>query len=598
MAPDKPDYPLGHVDAEIGHSWTDKVASELYVLSHGLNGSGDGFQQAAADAWANKGTTALKVGASIGLGLGLGILAGRTGKIGLFGRALGLAAGTSFLIDGVKPLASASAQALSATHQSDLDKAADTLGHGMGAFAFDTLLQTPGAMAGGAIAAQLNAGQMGLWRTWRNSRSSLETTVADPVSGVKLGSTETAKVTPTEVKSPVVAGDKAPQVVTTDLTSPVVTTDSAPLMVGKGATGRQSSISADATAFLTRDLELATLANVTADVRAGAASAPPIQERVVATSAPPVQERVVAASAPAKQERVVATSAVETRVNDGGRGAGSVKPIERQPLNGDTTGGGGSDQVTSAGQADRLQGGPTPKIPDGGFKFVEIKPTDKQAPAFDLGVGIEDPAVLGDKPNLRARNLKSGQSLALNALYMPKKELPQLGSTVAITDRNPDSLTALAIIANRSEKRGVDEAIVKLLVGDGRTGEVSAGPQTAVNAIRYISEQDGVKIGDRIRFIRAVLDHTVTPKDLATAASALDAAGTVALPEGVLPSRPTGVRNLNGPLLLEYMQGHDGMQQDFDFALGTNDRIIIGDARVIRGTYLCRTGSFDVGADD
>jgi hypothetical protein len=164
---------------------------------------------------------------------------------------------------------------------------------------------------------------------------------------------------------------------------------------------------------------------------------------------------------------------------------------------------------------------------------------------------------------------------------MPKKELPNLGSTIAITDRNPDSLTALAIIANRSEKRGVDNAIVNLLAADGRNGEVSASTQTAVNAIRHMTEQDGVKIGDRIRFIRAVLDHTVTPKDLATAAGAFEGAGKPAIPEGVLPSRPTGVRSLNGPLLLEYMQGHDGMVADFDYALGTNDRNVIGDATVI-----------------
>jgi len=622
----KPDYPLGSVDAEVGHSITDKLFNECYVLAHGLSDSIPGMQHAASDAWDHKGETAIKIAISTGLGLGIGLLAGRTGTLGLLGRGVGAAAAMSFLMDGAKPIAVAGVQAWNAKHQSDLDHASGTLGNGLGAFAVDTIIQTPGAILGGALATKFSAGQMGLWRSWRNSRSSIETKIADPASGLNVGPIEAPHAVIPEVAPPVVGNRSAPRAA-----------------VVADIIGQQSLATGESTAFLGRDLQLTRAAAVAAEL-----PAPPVQvgnpipvttvaapesrivtavaapePRIVTTVAAPEPRIAAAVAAPeprivtttARPEpRIVTTSSAPESTTSGGKtlksgngiqeNANATKtspgtnesgadvrntdrragqPAEKPPAKpSSTTGGGGSDRATDALDAtDRVAGTAVPKIPDGGFKFVEIKPTDKAAPHFDLGVGIDEAAVLGDKPNLRPRNMKSGQSLALNALYMPKKELPSLGGTIAITDRNPDSLTALAILANRAEKRRVDDTIVKLLAGDGKTGDVSATAQTGVNAIRHISEQDGVKIGDRVRYISAVLDHTVTPKDLADAAGAFENASPVALPEGVLPSRPTGVRSLNGPLLLEYVQGSDQARGYFDFAIGTNDRNIIGDARVI-----------------
>ena len=642
------DCPLGRVDAEVGHSITDKLFNECYVLAHGLSDSIPGVQHAAADAWGHKGETAIKIAISTGLGLGIGLLAGRTGTLGLLGRGVGAAAAMSFLMDGAKPIAVAGVQAWNAKHQSDLDQASVTLGNGLGAFAVDTVIQTPGAMLGGALATQFSAGQMGLWRSWRNSRSSIETKIADPASGLNVGPIEAPHAVIPEVAPPAAGNGSAPRAA-----------------VVADIVGQQSLATGESTAFLGRDLQLTRAAAVaaelpTAPVQLGnpipvttvvspeprivatvaapepriVASAAAPEPRIVASAAAP-EPRILASAAAAEplmvasaarpeprivataarpEPRIVTTSSATEGTTSGGKtlksgngiqeNANATKtspgtnesgtdvrntdrragqPAEKPPAKpSSTTGGGGSDRAADAMDAtDRVAGAAAPKIPDGGFKFVEIKPTDKAAPHFDLGVGIDEAAVLGDKPNLRPRNMKAGQSLALNALYMPKKELPGLGGTIAITDRNPDSLTALAILANRAEKRRVDATIVKLLAGDGKTGDVSATAQTAVNAIRYISEQDGVKIGDRVRYISAVLDHTVTPKDLAAAAGAFENAGRVALLEGVLPSRPTGVRSLNGPLLLEYVQGSDQARGYFDFAIGTNDRNIIGDARVI-----------------
>jgi hypothetical protein len=215
-----------------------------------------------------------------------------------------------------------------------------------------------------------------------------------------------------------------------------------------------------------------------------------------------------------------------------------------------------------------------------GFDFAEIKSTDTEIPAFDMGVGIDDSALLHGRRNLVSpRKFGDRESLALGALYCPTARLPRVGKTLAITERSTDSLTALAILANRAESRKVNQNIVKLVAEHG-IGSVEPQAIKGYKAISLVAEQDGMKIGDRVRFIRAVLDNTVTPQDLNVYSERYDAMQRKHIPGDILAKRSVGLRSFNDQLIYSYHQAGTN-QPSFDYAIGTDDRNIVGDASII-----------------
>ncbi|MGH9553984.1 MAG: hypothetical protein ACRD3W_31690, partial [Terriglobales bacterium] len=171
--------------------------------------------------------------------------------------------------------------------------------------------------------------------------------------------------------------------------------------------------------------------------------------------------------------------------------------------------------------------------------------------------------------------------LALNALYMPKAKMPAMGDVVAITDRNADSLTALATLSNRVAKRKVSDVIVKAIASRGE-GQMEPDVNRAYKAITWVSEQQDMKIGEQLRYIRGILDGSAVPKDVAATAAKYDEARGIKLAD---PSdsvgNPTGVRGLGGGLHYYYQQVHQQADQNFDFALGVSNTQHIGNAKII-----------------
>lgn len=210
-----------------------------------------------------------------------------------------------------------------------------------------------------------------------------------------------------------------------------------------------------------------------------------------------------------------------------------------------------------------------------GYRFVHIKPNDPVVPHFDVGIGIKDPAILGKAENMDGKNVSD----ALRALWWPTANLPEKGVTLAVERQTPDAFTALAVLANRIEKRKVSEAIVKAVAKDGHD-VADRTTLSAYKAIAHITEEPGIKLGDRLRNIRAILDGTAAPKSIEDRAAKFDTAHrTVAETSGEV--HKTGVRGLSGSPQFEYHQPSSHSTNRFDVAIGTRDRAITGDAQII-----------------
>ena len=233
--------------------------------------------------------------------------------------------------------------------------------------------------------------------------------------------------------------------------------------------------------------------------------------------------------------------------------------------------------------ADESTTSPSGKVT--GYRFAEISPTDPTVRNFDLGLNFKAKDLLGGKPNLTPRNPSTDSSMSLSALYMPATKLPKNGLTIAIDERTPDSLTALSILANRADKRIVLQPIVKLVSESGANPADDKAMNT-FKAISHIAEAPGLKLGERIRFVRSVLDGTAPNKVLEERALKWDEL----VKSKELPPPPavetssgfqTGIKEFRSQLTLNYGQPNSSGFRSFDIALGVSSRELTDGMRTI-----------------
>lgn len=102
--------------------------------------------------------------------------------------------------------------------------------------------------------------------------------------------------------------------------------------------------------------------------------------------------------------------------------------------------------------------------PPARYKFVQLDPSSRINVKFDYGVEVTDPRLLKGQPNLDHHGpgaTSETPSAAEQALALPADKMPKPGSILATIRPDTDSITAMAVLANRLEGRPVAEALVR-----------------------------------------------------------------------------------------------------------------------------------------
>jgi hypothetical protein len=100
------------------------------------------------------------------------------------------------------------------------------------------------------------------------------------------------------------------------------------------------------------------------------------------------------------------------------------------------------------------------------YRFVQVEPGAKTNKRFDFGVEVSDPRLLNGQRNLdhhRSTDTAHTLSAAEQALALPDAELPKPGSVIATIRPDADSLTAMAVLANRLEGRPINRRLVEAI---------------------------------------------------------------------------------------------------------------------------------------
>ena len=154
----------GHIDKneksqtviDPNESTAAKILREGEVFGKGLT---QGIASGAQEALEDKSGTALRVAASVGTGALMTVMHGRTGMVGLAGRALSVGFGVSFLADVAAPeRVNGIGQVWSDTWKSasGKDHNIDLAKQHLGRFAFDSIVMTAGGVAGARGAGHLS----------------------------------------------------------------------------------------------------------------------------------------------------------------------------------------------------------------------------------------------------------------------------------------------------------------------------------------------------------------------------------------------------------------------------------------------------------
>lgn len=370
------------------------LQNEWYVLSRGAAGLKEACLKSFQNSWDHKTSTSVGVGISFAFGLGIGVFSQRTGVLGNLVRGVGAAAGLSFMYDGIKPWKDAGSKAWNARTQVELDLAARDLANQSGRFTADTIIMTPGAIAGTFAGAKLRT----------------------------LIDTGSLKFPGLSVKT-----DSGPKVNRTPETASGPTS-------GEATAGRTASkISAGAsepTAIAVKDSSAADLA----------------------------------------------------------RTPETVKPPEASSRPG---------RVTR-------------------YKFEQLDPASDINPRFDFGIEVSDPRLLRGQPNLdhhNSRNTAETPSACEQALALPSAKLPKPGAILATIRPDSDSITAMAVLANRLEGRPVNEALVREIgrFDRGLAPTELYSDQTIRDCIQAIRRKSrfNEEIHKKVFFVKDVLDGSV-----------------------------------------------------------------------------------------
>jgi hypothetical protein len=146
--------------------------------------------------------------------------------------------------------------------------------------------------------------------------------------------------------------------------------------------------------------------------------------------------------------------------------------------------------------------------------FRYVRTTQFKPKPFDFGVEITDPELIKNQPNLDHHGAGATidtPSAAEQALKLPDDQLPRVGDRVAIQKPDADSLTAVAVMANRRDGLPVNERLVEAVGRRDRgfdtdvDGKPFSDVETPFTALRSFARNRNVLISQRIAAIRALL---------------------------------------------------------------------------------------------
>ncbi len=350
--------------------------------------------KSAEDSWHHKTSTAVGIGISFAFGLGIGVFSQRAGVMGKVVRGLGAAAGLSFMYDGIKPWKEAGSKAWNAHNQVELDLAARDLAKQSGRFTADTIIMTPGAIAGTFAGAKF--------------RSLIDT------GSLKLPGLSVKNEISTKVNG-----------------------------IPETATGTTSG-----------------------DVTAG--------------------RTITKVGAEASETTALAIK--DGSFADSAKTAETASPPE---------------VTTRTGRVAR-------------YKFEQLDPASNINPRFDFGIEVSDPRLLRGQPNLdhhNSRNTAETPSACEQALALPADKLPKPGAILATIRPDSDSITAMAVLANRLEGRPVNEALVREIgrFDRGLAPTELYSDQTIRDCIQAIRRKSrfNEEIHKKVFFVKDVLDGSV-----------------------------------------------------------------------------------------
>jgi hypothetical protein len=371
------------------------LQNEWYLLTRGIAGMPEACAKSAQNSWNHKTATAAEIGISFAFGLGIGVFSQRAGVLGKLVRGAAAAAGLSFMYDGIKPWKEACGKAWSARSQVELDFATRDLSNQFGRFSVDSVIMTPGAIAGTFAGAKLRSSfDAGHWRLPGFAGK------AAPPSQTTGGLTETAAVT----------------------------------------TGGETTSAKTASKVTDSVAEVSTMTAKDA--------------AVLETTKPPEM----------------------------------TKPLETSSRPG---------RVTR-------------------YKFEQLNPASEINPRFDFGIEVSDPRLLRGQPNLdhhSSHNSSATPSACEQALALPSNRLPKPGSILATIRPDSDSITAMAVLANRLEGRPVNEALVREIgrLDRGLAPTELYSDQTIRDLIQAIRRKTrfNEEIHKKVFFVKDVLDGSV-----------------------------------------------------------------------------------------
>lgn len=167
------------------------------------------------------------------------------------------------------------------------------------------------------------------------------------------------------------------------------------------------------------------------------------------------------------------------------------------------------------------------------LRFELIQPGQGTHKRFDYGIEITDPhhlKYLLEKPNAvhldhhRAGDTASTLSAAEQALALPADKLPRPGAVLATNRADPDSITAMAVLANRNEGRSINARLVEAIGRRDRglkeppPGENYDDLRDTIDAINYSSHFPHKPFHEKVFFVKDVLDGSVNQELVATLA--------------------------------------------------------------------------------
>lgn len=153
------------------------------------------------------------------------------------------------------------------------------------------------------------------------------------------------------------------------------------------------------------------------------------------------------------------------------------------------------------------------------YKFLQLDPRSKEQPVIDLGIEITIPNMeITSGINLDHHSKGSTAKMPSACEQALEVPLPPEGAIIATVRTDQDSITAMAVIANRATGRKVDETVVRAVGLMDRYGPKVEEQMhhDLVVAIAGKTADFKIPLEQRVAFVQACLDGTYNPKEVAS----------------------------------------------------------------------------------